>query len=172
MVASCKVNVRLRRFCRQFRFGSVPLCKDKIFVRKVIKHFFARQYAQPARKLCQKVRLPNKRFIIFRICHNVQPVVPGQIIRLVVNNSDVVPNGLQIGLQRIRLQRRTDIIYIVTGNCTNLHFIITFISRLAILPSFALIRTRFGSQLMEYQCIEYVFSVFTSLPVALSSGLK
>ena len=40
------------------------------------------------------------------------------------------------------------------------------------LPTFAFKRTCNGSQLMEYQCIEYVFSVFVSLPVTLSSGLK
>ena len=40
------------------------------------------------------------------------------------------------------------------------------------LPTFVLARIRAGSQLMEYQWIEYVFSVFVSLPVTLSSGLK
>ena len=75
LVTPGKENLRLRRLGLKLIVGSIASGQIKMLCRKAVKSLFFRQHTEPSRKLCQEIRLTNKRLIILGIANDIQPEV-------------------------------------------------------------------------------------------------
>ena len=90
LITPGKVNICFRRISFQLRIRCIPPSQVKILGGKAVKRPFSRQHTQSARQLGQQICLSEDRLIIFWIADDIQPVMAGQIIRLIVNDLHVV----------------------------------------------------------------------------------
>ena len=122
LVASRKVDVRFRRVLLQVVIGRVAARGQRQELRgKPVVFRFPVSGLKPPRQFRKVIQLPNDRLIICGVPQPPKRIMIAQIVRLIVNDLGVMPQLAQVGHQRVGLQARAHIVYVMAGNCFDLH---------------------------------------------------